>query len=409
MTTIMLCVILFSICTYVHATEAEVQQTQEEAEVEQKTTEGNVTIKPVSTSEKMQVKAKVINAGKSYVKDEAEGIQRTLQDVTIEIKEGKYKGQKIDTVYVMTYDVENKIVGYELSKGNTVIVQLSTEGDTIIETTIQEIVRQNYIILMVIVFFAIILLIGKKQGVKAILGLIVTVLAIYFIMIKGIYEGKDAIWLSVITSVVIIVLTFIIIAGINKKSLTAALGTSGGVISSGIMATIFGFWAKISGVTEESLFLAVASNNITFNFRELFFAGIVISALGACMDVGMSIASSLDEIRQKNPDITWKELLKSGMNIGRDVIGTMTNTLILAYVGGALTLILLFMTSNMSIGEIINKETIATEVISALAGSMGVVFTVPITSLIYSLLNRNKTIYSSKAKNIVEGKRSLKL
>lgn len=395
-TTIMLCIILFSICSNIYATETASNETA-------------VPLQAASTDEKIQVKAKVISAGKSYIKDEAEGIKRTIQDVTIEIKEGKYKGQKIDTIYVMTYDVDNKIIGYELSKGNTVVVQLSIGEDTITQVTIQEVVRQNYILLMIILFFAIIILIGKKQGVKAILGLIVTILAIYFIMIKGIYKGGNAIWLSIITSIIIIVLTFIIISGLNKKSLTAALGTSGGVISAGIMAVIFGFFAKLSGVTEESLFLAVASNDIVFNFKDLFFAGIVISALGACMDVGMSISSALDEIKQKNPDITWKELLKSGMNIGRDVIGTMTNTLILAYVGGSLTLILLFMATNMSIGEIVNKETIAIEAVSALAGSMGVVFTVPTTSLIYSLLNRNKTIYDKTAKNKLDGKRSLKI
>lgn len=395
-TTIMLCIILFSMCSNIYATETASNET-------------DVPLQAVSTDEKIEVKAKVISAGKSYIKDEAEGIKRTIQDVTIEIKEGKYKGQKIDTIYVMTYDVDNKIVGYELSKGNTVVVQLSIGEDTITQVTIQEVVRQNYILLMILMFFAIIVLIGKKQGVKAILGLIVTILAIYFIMIKGIYEGGNAIWLSIITSIVIIVLTFIIISGLNKKSLTAALGTSGGVISAGIVAVIFGFFAKLSGVTEESLFLAVASNDIVFNFKDLFFAGIVISALGACMDVGMSISSALDELKQKNPDITWKELLKSGMNIGRDVIGTMTNTLILAYVGGSLTLILLFMATNMSIGEIVNKETIAIEAVSALAGSMGVVFTVPTTSLIYSLLNRNKTIYDKTAKNKLDGKRSLKI
>lgn len=391
-TVVVLFFMLFSICTCAYATELETSQLQ-----------------PVSTDEKIQVKAKVISAGKSYVKEEAEGIKRTLQDVTIQIKEGKYKGQKLDTIYVLTYDVENKIVGYELSKGNTVMVQLSIDGDTIGQATIQDVVRQNYIILMILVFFGAIIAIGRKQGLKAILGLIVTILAIYFIMIKGIYNGGNAIWLSIITSIVIIVLTFIIIAGLNKKSLTAALGTSGGVISAGIMAVIFGFFAKLSGVTEESLFLAVASQNMVFNFKDLFFAGIVISSLGACMDVGMSISSALDEIKQKNPEITWKELLKSGMNIGRDVIGTMTNTLILAYVGGSLTLILLFMATNMSIGEIINKETIAIEAVSALAGSMGVVFTVPTTSLVYSLLNKAKTVYDKKAKNVVEGKRSLKI
>ena len=127
------------------------------------------------------------------------------------------------------------------------------------------------------------------------------------------------------------------------------------------------------------------------------------------MDVGMSIASSLDEIKIKNPEITWKELFKSGMNIGKDVIGTMTNTLILAYVGNSITLILLFMACNMKVLDILNKETIAEQIISALAGSMGVVYTVPITSFVYSILNKDKTVYKKESENRINGKRSLKI
>ena len=367
------------------------------------------TITTVQNQTKEKVKAKVIEAGKKYEKQETETMVRTLQDVKIEILEGEFKGEVIDSTYTLTYDFDNKIVGYELTKGNKVLVQINSIDGNINSLVIEDVVRQNYVIWMIIVFFAIILLIGRKQGLKAIIGLIVTVAAIYYIMIRGIYDGKSAVVMAIVTSVVVIVLTFIIISGINKKSITAAIGTVGGVISAGVMSFIFGYLAKLSGGTEEALFLTTEAQTVTFNFKELLFAGIVIAALGACMDVGMSIASSLDEIKQKNPDIEWKELLKSGMNIGGDVIGTMTNTLILAYVGGALTLILLFMASNMSVIDIINKETIVTEAISAIAGSMGVIFTVPITSLVYSLLNKNKTVYKRKPDTIVEGKRSLKL
>ena len=111
----------------------------------------------------------------------------------------------------------------------------------------------------------------------------------------------------------------------------------------------------------------------------------------------------------KNPEITWTELFKSGMNIGRDTIGTMTNTLILAYVGGSVSLILLFMASDLSVLEILNKETIAEQVISALAGSMGVVYTVPITSFVYSILNKDQVIYKKVSDNKLNGKRSLKI
>ena len=122
---IILFILLFSLSTNVNATEAETTP---------ENTEENVVLQPISTDEKITVKAKVVSAGKAYEKEEAEGIVRTLQDVTIQIKEGKYKGQKVDAVYVMTYDVENKIIGYELSKGNTVIVQLTEEGDSIKST-----------------------------------------------------------------------------------------------------------------------------------------------------------------------------------------------------------------------------------------------------------------------------------
>ena len=175
------------------------------------------------------------------------------------------------------------------------------------------------------------------------------------------------------------------------------------------MALIFNHLAKMSGACEDAIQLSVSMSTINFDFRDLLFAGIIVSALGACMDVGMSIASSLDEIKMKKSDITWTELFKSGMNIGRDVIGTMTNTLILAYVGSSLTLILLFMACNMNIVEILNKETIAEQVISAIAGSMGVIYTVPITSFIYSILNKDRVIYKKNSENRIDGKRSLKI
>ena len=165
----------------------------------------------------------------------------------------------------------------------------------------------------------------------------------------------------------------------------------------------------MSGAGEDAIQLSINMTTMNFNFRDLLFAGIIISALGACMDIGMSIASSLDEIKQKTPNITYKELFKSGMNIGKDAISTMTNTLILAYVGGAITLILLLMACDVEFLNIVNKETIAQEILSAIAGSMGVVYTVPVTALVYSLLNRDKVIYKSVSENKLNGKRSLKI
>lgn len=355
-----------------------------------------------------EVIGKVVDAGK--VTEKVTGtVTDKVQQVTIKITEGDYKGEEYTTEYVLSYDIAGKIVAYELELGDKVIVQLSEDSEGNVTATVYDIVRSGYITFMFILFLASIVVIGGKQGVKAIVGLLITILAVYFILIKQIFIGKDIIWTSIWTSAFIIVATFLVIGGINKKIITAAIGTLGGVISAGIMAVIFNHLAKMSGACEDAIQLSVNMATVNFNFRDLLFAGIIISALGACMDVGMSIASSLDEIKVKNPEITWKELFKSGMNIGRDVIGTMTNTLILAYVGGSLTLILLFMACNMNLTEILNKETIAEQIISAIAGSMGVVYTVPITAIVYSILNKDKTVYRKTSNNKIEGKRSLKL
>ena len=377
-------------------------------ETTSETTEGNVEL--VENYENLiNTYGKIIEVGEP-IETVTGTVKEKVQEVTVEITEGEYIGEEFTTNYVLSYDIEGKILAYELEVGNKVAVQIVESADGTISATVLDVVRANYIIIMFILFLASVVFIGGKKGVKAILGLLYTIALIYFIMIKGIFSGQDAISNSILTIVLVIIGTFVIIGdGINKKILTAAIGTVGGVLSAGIMALIFNNLAKLTGAGEDAIQLSINMATISFDFRELLFAGILVSALGACMDVGMSIASSLDEIKIKNPEITWQELLKSGMNIGRDVIGTMTNTLILAYVGGSLTLILLFMASNMNMYEILNKETIAEQIISAIAGSMGVVYTVPITSFVYAILNRDKVVYKKTSNNKLNGKRSLKI
>ncbi len=372
----------------------------------EQTTEGELIEK---NNKSTDVIATVIEAGEVTEK-ETGTVTDKVQQVTIQVTDNsEYNGEEYTTEFVLSYDIEGKILAYELEEGDKVTAQITEDDQGNVTATVQEVVRSKYIIAMFALFLISIVLVGGKQGVKAIIGLALTMVAIYAIMIKGIFKGNNAIGVSIGTSMIVIIATFIVIGGLNKKILTAAIGTLGGVVSAGVIALIFNHLAKMSGACEDAIQLSINMSTIHFNFRDLLFAGIIVSALGACMDVGMSIASSLDEIKIKNPEITWKELLKSGMHIGRDVIGTMTNTLILAYVGGSLTLILLFMACNMGITEILNKETIAEQIISAIAGSMGVVYTVPITSFVYAILNKDKTIYRKVSDNKIEGKRSLKL
>lgn len=389
--------------------EVESQENAEETVTVENTEEDKAETEENQSPQTEAIKAKIIEAGKSYERDNGNGGKETVQNVKVKILNGDKKDEKFDAVYVLTYDLDNKIVGSKLREGNIVYVEIE-EQDGEIKVTVQDVVRQNYLFGLILFFFASIILVGKKKGIKAIIGLIITLLAIFFVLISSIFKGYNPILVSIGTCFLITILTFAVIAGWNRKSISAALGTIGGVVFAGIIATIIGYLAGLSGAgKEEAIMLSIASKNVQFNFRELLFAEIIVSALGACMDVGMSIASSLDELKIKKPDMTAKELFKSGMNIGGDMIGTMTNTLILSFTGSSLLLVLLYMSSSVSALDVINIEAIATESVCALSGSTGIVYTVPITAAIYSFINRNKTTYKIKSENIVEGKRSLKL
>lgn len=402
---VMIMVFSFSIVKADEEEKTETAETEKTAEVtgtEEKKEEQ-------TTTAEESVKAKVIEAGDTYERENGSGGTETVQDVKVKILEGKNKDEKFIATYVLTYDLDNKIVGYKLREGNTVFVGVSEENGNV-KVTIQDIVREKYLIGLVVFFFASILLIGRKKGLKSIIGLVITILAIFFILVTTIFKGYNAILVSIGTSFLIVVLTFAIIGGWNKKTLSAALGTLGGVVLAGVIASITGYLAQLSGAgKEEATMLSVVSKDVVFNFRELLFAEIIVSALGACMDVGMSISSSLSELKMKNPSMTGKELFKSGMNIGGDMIGTMTNTLILSFIGSSLVLVLLYMSSSIKFTDVINIEAIATEAVCAIAGSIGIVYTVPITAIIYAFMNRDKEIYKVKSENIVEGKRSLKI
>ena len=237
-------------------------------------------------SDIIEVKARVMKAGEVR-KVTTGSVEDTVQEVTIEILEGEYKGKEYTTDYVLSYDIDGKILAYELKEGNTVMVQLSQDQTGEVTVTVQDVQRDIYIYIMFIVFLASVILIGGKEGIKAVIGLLITMLCIWFILVKAIFEGANPIWTSIGTSAIIIVLTFLVIGGINRKVITAALGTLGGVVMAGIMAAIFSHLAKLSGACEDAIQLSINMKTVTFNFRDLIFAGIVVSALGACMDVGM--------------------------------------------------------------------------------------------------------------------------
>lgn len=317
-------------------------------------------------------------------------IQDTFQIVEIKITTpGPYKDRLINAEYSLSISFNEKQDNTSLKPGDEVLMVLELEETgEIFQAYIYSVVRDKHLLLLLIIFSVIILSVGKLKGLKALISLVLTILGITYVLLPLILKGFDPVFISIWLCVAIAGLTLLLVSGFNKKTLAAIIGTSGGLITAGFIAQIIGELAKLTGLgDEESQMLLFIPQDISFDFKGLLFAGILIGALGAAMDVGMSLSSAMFEIKEINPEIKKGQLLKAGMNIGRDMIATMSSTLILAYTGGSLQLMLLFMAHQIPFSDIINQDAYATEVVRSLAGSIGLILTIPITAIAVGFLS----------------------
>ncbi|WFD10829.1 YibE/F family protein [Tepidibacter hydrothermalis] len=311
-----------------------------------------------------------------------------IQYVKLKIMSGKYKNKVMDTINNLS---GNPAYDIKVKENDKVVVVIEEESDGYINAYISEYLRQDYILYLSIMFILFILVVGKQKGIKSVITLTITLFAVLKILLPLILKGFNPILTTICVSIGITGITLFIISGINTKSISAIIGTTGGVLTSGLLAYYVGSKIKLTGLnSEEAIMLSTIGDSINLDFKSLLFAGIIMGALGAVMDVGMSIASSIEEIHKANPSLSKKELFASGMNVGRDIMGTMTNTLILAYTGSSIPLLLLFMYHEPSIVKILNLDIIATEVVRSLSGSIGLIIAIPLTALVSSMLIKNK-------------------
>ena len=308
--------------------------------------------------------------------------------VTLEIYSGPMAGE---IVTVENHLSDNPVYDVPVSQGDRVLLIHEMTSDGIGELYISGFIRDIPMLWILAAFLAFLVLIGRWKGVKTIMTLGLTFFMILRVLLPGMLRGYPPIIMTVGVSLVITLITIFLINGINVKSFSAVIGIFGGLIAAGLVMFIAGNQIKLTGLSsQEAVMLMYIPQNITFEFRDLLFAGIIMGALGAVMDVGISIASSMSEMYRINPEVTPRQLMRSGMNVGRDIMTTMSNTLILAYTGAALPLLLLFMAYETSLIEIINMDLIATEIVRALSGSIGLVLTIPLTVLASSFLLTRK-------------------
>ena len=310
----------------------------------------------------------------------SEGHQRGTQLLLVTLQTGRYKGDQ-----VMADNTVGPMYGQSYEVGQSLTVGVSTYEDGSVRCYVYEYNRLPGLLVMLGLFLAVTVLVGGKVGAKSLLSLGLTVVALIYLLLPLLLKGWPTILTTFLISVLVTVATFVILGGIDQKTVCACLGTLAGIA----FATIFGILAqsilKIDGYREEyaeALLQLRQTGESLIGISGLITAGVIISALGAVMDVAMSISSALQELSRVNKDLTSRQLFGSGMNIGRDMVGTMTNTLILAILGSGLTLIVYIYSLGLQPIQLLSSPYISLEAISALASSVGVMLAVPLTAAI---------------------------
>ena len=318
-----------------------------------------------------------------------QGEETTKQLVTVKVLTGDFKGTERIIDNMLT---GNPAYDITLSKGDKVVLHAEPVSETVstpddVDFFIADIKRDNQIYIFTGIFFALLLLIGKKKGLTSIISIISTVTLVFFMLMPMILSWFCPIASAVLTGILSTIITIYLVGGFNSKSSSAIIGTSISLVFAGGLSMLAIYFAHLTGFAgEENLFLYTARPDLSF--RGILAASMIIGALGALMDTAVSIASTVNEIYETDKTLSIKQLCKSGMNVGRDIIGTMSNTLILVYLGSALPLVLL--SNNIDMNKFFNLNQVATEILSAITGSIAILICVPCTAIIAAYLIKRR-------------------
>lgn len=241
--------------------------------------------------------------------------------------------------------------------------------------------RESTMYVLGAIFFLLVIIFGRGKGLKSIFALAFTLICIIFLFVPMLLRGISPVPAAIVVVTLSTVVTLISVGGLNKKTIAAGISCMVCTISAGGMSVVVGTLSRISTYnTPETQDLLFIAQNTSLRLHDILFAGIIIAASGAVMDTAMSIASSISEMKEMNPALERAQLFKSGMNIGKDVMGTMTNTLVLAFAGSGINTLLIIFMYQMPYMRIINLEMLVVEIIRSLTASTAVVLSIPVTA-----------------------------
>lgn len=304
---------------------------------------------------------------------------RGEQLLLVTVRSGDSKGQQMQV-----YNYVGPLYGGPLKVGDRATVLISTYSDGTVNATVYEFDRLLPLCIVLVLFIAAAVAVGGRTGVKSLVALAVTLVCLFGVLLPSLMKGANTLLMTFIVCAYVAVVSLTIVGGVRKKTVCAMLGAVAGTA----LALLFGLLAqgltRIDGLRIDDVepLLQLRQTGTPIGLRGLLVGGIVISALGAVMDVTMGIASSLSEVHAANPELSRRELFRSGMNIGRDMVGTMTNTLILAFLGSGFTLILYLYSLGLSPRQLLSSAYVSLEVVSGVASSVGVILSIPLTALI---------------------------
>lgn len=333
---------------------------------------------------------KVVTVLQNSLQDDpyVDDVQIGLQKCKVKILDGPFEGQE----HEISHNV-SRMYNIIAQEGMEVVLAIYEQDGKIEDINISSYKRSNVLIILTALFVLVTLIVGKFKGLKSLVSLMFTGTSIVYLMLPMIFKGVSPIIAAVIVVALSTAVTLTLISGFNKKTLVSVIGTLSGVILSAIIAFVFGKYANLSGITmedAESMFYLAEYSDL--KIQGIMFASIIIAALGAVMDVAVSLTSAIFELYEVNNKLSIADLIKSGMNIGTDMIGTMCNTLILAFAGGSLNTLILLFSASMNKVQLFNLDILGTEVIQALSGSIGIILTVPITVFVASYICKRKTL-----------------
>ena len=304
-------------------------------------------------------------------------VTQPYQIVEVRVEEGEYAGLFFEIEYG-TRQIRNEMI--LLNQGDKLMVTVSTMPTGEVHVQFTDFYRTNSLVLLLVIFVLASVVISGWKGIRSVLGILLSLAVIILIILPGIQEGKDPLVISIFGAFFFMAFSLYLVYGWTVKTHAAVLGSLAALAITGLLAFIFVNHARLTGYGDENMYYISQLTNNTLNVRSLLLAGVLIGTLGVLDDLVISQASAVFELFRNNPELTFKKLYKSAMNIGQDHIAATVNTLVLAYAGAALPMLLLFSFSNVDFTMALNLEFIAEEIVRTMVGSLGLFAAVPITT-----------------------------